>query len=98
MNNFKEELNNLRQLNIKINQIVSFYDLLGEDITPKYFEEVSKEVEREKEIKKLIEKEPEPVKEEEEDKPNIPSDEENSDYIDDNQSNEESENGESKYI
>ena len=98
MNNFKEELNNLRQLNIKINQIVSFYDLLGEDITPKYFEEVSKEVEREKEIKKLIEKEPEPVMEEEEDKPNIPSDEENSDYIDDNQSNEESENGESKYI
>ena len=98
MSNFKEELNNLKQLNIKINQIVSFYDLLGEDITPKYFEDVKKEVEREKEIQKIIEKEPEPVNEEEEEKPDNPSEENFSDYDDDNKSEEESDDGESKYV
>ena len=98
MSNFKEELNNLKQLNIKINQIVSFYDLLGEDITPKYFEDVKKEVEREKEIQKIIEKEPEPVNEEEEEKPDNPSEENFSDYDDDNKSGEESDDGESKYV
>ena len=96
--NFKEELNNLKQLNIKINQIISFYDLLGEDITPKYFEDVKKEVEREKEIQKIIEKEPEPVNEEEEEKPDNPSEENFSDYDDDNKSEEESDDGESKYV
>ena len=97
MSNFKEELNYLKQLNIKINQIVSFYDFLGEDITPKYFEEVSAEVEREKEIKKIIEKEPDPVKEEEENQ-DILSEENMSEYEDSNKSDEESDNGDSKYV
>ena len=99
MSNFKEELNNLKQLNIKINQIVSFYDLLGDDINAKYFEEVKKEDEREKEIQKIIEKDPEPVREEEEeDKPDNPSEENFSDYDDNNKSDEESDDGESKYV
>ena len=99
MSNFKEELNNLKQLNIKINQIVSFYDLLGDDINAKYFEEVKKEDEREKEIQKIIEKEPEPVREEEEDKPDDNSEENLSDYLDDNnKSDEESDDRESKYV
>ena len=96
LSNFKEELNNLKQLNIKVNQIVSFYDLLGEDITPKYFEDVKKEVEREKEVQKIIEKAPEPIKEEEVDKQDNPSD--ISYYTDEEKSGEESDDGESKYV
>ena len=98
LSNFKEELNNLKQLNIKVNQIVSFYDLLGEDITPKYFEDVKKEVEREKEVQKIIEKAPEPIKEEEVDKPDNPSDDNISDYEDEEKSGDESDDGESKYV
>ena len=99
MSNFKEELNNLKQLNIKINQIISFYDLLGDDITPKYFEDVKKESEREKEFQKMMEKEPELVdEEEEEEKPDDPSEENFSDYDDDNKSEEESDDGESKCV
>ncbi len=96
ISNFKEELNNLINLNIKINQIISLYDCLGDDIDSKYFEEVKREVEKEKEIKKIIEKKPEPPKEEPEN-PIVESDEDNSDYNDDN-NEDESEDDESKYI
>ena len=61
--NFKQELNNLKQLNIKVNQIISLYDFLGDDINPKFFEEVQKGVDKEKEIKKIIEKEKDLVEE-----------------------------------
>ena len=55
--NFKEELNNIKQLNIKVNQIVSLYDDLVDDIISQYFEEVQKEIDKEKESQKIIEKE-----------------------------------------
>ena len=55
--NFKEESNNIKQLNIKVNQIVSLYDDLVDDINPQYFEEVQKEIDKEKESEKIIEKE-----------------------------------------
>ena len=55
--NFKEELNNIKQLNIKVNQIVSLYDDLVDDINSQYFEEVQKEIDKEKESQKIIEKE-----------------------------------------
>ena len=55
--NFKEESNNIKQLNIKVNQIVSLYDDLVDDINPQYFEEVQKEIDKDKESEKIIEKE-----------------------------------------
>ena len=53
--NFKEELNNIKQLNIKVN--LSLYDVLVDDINSQYFEEVQKEIDKEKESQKIIEKE-----------------------------------------
>lgn len=98
--NFKEELNNLRQLNIKVNQIISLYDFLVDDIDSKYFEDVKRELEKEKEIIKIIEKEPEPPKEESEpvNQPDEDEDEISMDYMDNNEDEDDSENADSKYI
>ena len=89
---FNEELNNLKQLNVKVNQILTLYDLLGDDLD---FKEVEKEIEKENEIKKIIEK-PEPPKEEEDplaDQEDIESD----NPYDDNNDDDESDN-DNKYI
>ena len=95
--NFKEELNNLKQANIKVNQIISLYDFLGDDINPKYFEEVQKEVDKEKEIVKIIEKEKDLVEEViPEDK--VEEDDNSSDYGNKSEESEESEDPDSKYI
>ena len=98
--NFKEELNNIKQLNIKVNQIVSLYDDLVDDINSQYFEEVQKEIDKEKESQKIIEKEKflaDEVIENIQD--NTEKDEDSSiDYGDKNEENEESEDPDSKYI
>ena len=56
---FHKELNNLKDLNIQINQIIPFYDCLGDDIDDNYFLDVKKAIEQEEAIKKIKEK-PEP--------------------------------------
>ena len=98
--NFKEELNNIKQLNIKVNQIVSLYDVLVDDINSQYFEVVQKEIDKEKENQKIIEKEKflaDEVIENIQD--NTEKDEDSSiDYGDKNEENEESEDPDSKYI
>ena len=98
--NFKEELNNIKQLNIKVNQIVSLYDVLVDDINSQYFEVVQKEIDKEKESQKIIEKEKflaDEVIENIQD--NTEKDEDSSiDYGDKNEENEESEDPDSKYI
>ena len=98
--NFKEELNNIKQLNIKVNQIVSLYDDLVDDINSQYFEEVQKEIDKEKESQKIIEKEKflaDEVIENIQD--NTEKDEDSSiNYGDNNEENEESEDPDSKYI
>ena len=98
--NFKEELNNIKQLNIKVNQIVSLYDVLVDDINSQYFEVVQKEIDKEKENQKIIEKDKilaDEVAENIQD--NNEKDEDSSiDYGDKNEENEESEDPDSKYI
>ena len=98
--NFKEELNNIKQLNIKVNQIVSLYDDLVDDINSQYFEEVQKEIDKEKESQKIIEKIKflaDEVIENIQD--NTEKDEDSTiDYGDKNEENEESEDPDSKYI
>ncbi len=59
---FHKELNDLKELNIKLNQVIYLYDFLGEDINENFFEDVEKLLKKEEEIKKIEEK-PEPVKE-----------------------------------
>ena len=61
---FNKELNNLKKSNIKINQILSLYDYLGDDINDEYWQDEKRAIEKENEIKKIEEKE-EPPKEEE---------------------------------
>ena len=53
--NFQEELNNIRQINCKMNQVLPLYNSLGDDIDEKYFQDVKKVVEQEKEMKKAEE-------------------------------------------
>jgi len=97
--NFKEELNNLKQLNIKVNQIISLYDFLGDDINPKYFEDVQKEVDKEKEIEKIIEKEKDLAEEVvPENKDEDEDNDTNSDYFNKSEESEDSEDPDSKYI
>ena len=43
---FYDELNNLKKINVKINQIIYFYDFLGDDINDKYFQEVKNSIEK----------------------------------------------------
>ena len=87
-------------MNIKVNQIVSLYDDLVDDINSQYFEEVQKEIDKEKESQKIIEKEKflaDEVIENIQD--NTEKDEDSSiDYGDKNEENEESEDPDSKYI
>ena len=98
-----EALNELKNLNIKINQIIPFYDFIEDYNNFRYFEDVKKEIE----TKKIIEKEPElPIMEEEKleeklegndnDKAEEKEDISNS-YISE-ESEEESEDKDSKYI
>ncbi len=54
--NFHNELNNLKNLDIRINQTIPFYDCLGEDIDDNYFMDIKKAIEQEEEIKKIKEK------------------------------------------
>lgn len=102
MGNFNGELNNLKQLDVKVNQIVSFYDFLIDDINPEYFEDVKKEVDKKEEIKKIIEKEPEPdlPKEVLDNKSDGQNEEDNDSDFGDNKSeeDEDSDNADSKYI
>lgn len=97
---FNEELNNLKQLNIKVNQIISLYDFLGDDIdNPKYFEDVKKEVEKEIEIKKINEKDKDLVEEVNPEIQGKDDDIDNSDVsIDNKDESEESEDPDTKYV
>ena len=63
--NFREELDNIKGLNISINQILYLYDYLGEDITSEYFEDVQKELKKDEDIKKIEEIKAPPREEEE---------------------------------
>ena len=54
--NFTKELNNIKELMIMINQIIYFYEFLGEDIDEKYFEDVKRALENDEKIKKIEEK------------------------------------------
>ena len=49
---FNKELEELKKLNIKINQILTLYDYLGDDINDDYFEDVKRAVKNEEEEKK----------------------------------------------
>ena len=60
---FHNELNNLKKMNIKINQIVLLYDLLGDDINDNYFEEVKNAIKKEEENKKIEGKQDSPINE-----------------------------------
>ena len=81
-----------------MNQIISLYDFLVDDINIKYFEDVQKELDKEKESKNIIEKEKVLVEETSENLPdNKEEDEESSDYNDKEES-EESEDPDAKYI
>ena len=50
--NFKKELDNLKKINAKINQIIYLYDFLGDNINNDYFQDVKKVIEKEEELKK----------------------------------------------
>jgi hypothetical protein len=50
--NFKKELDNLKKINVKINQIVYLYDFLGDNINDDYFQDVKKVIEKEEELTK----------------------------------------------
>ena len=102
--NYKEGLNDLRNLNIKINQIIPLYDFLEDYDNFKYFQDVKKELEN----VKIVEKEPEPLKFEEEkaeekndNNPGEVMEDNNSDNSyssDDDKDEDDSDNGDSKYI
>ena len=94
--NFHKELSNLKELNICVNQIVSLYDFLGEDINDEYFEDVKKELKKEEEIK-IIEQKQIPNREEEINEANDNDDEDNSDDYS-NKSDDEDDNGDKDYI
>jgi len=49
---FNRELNNIKNLNIKMNQILTVYNLLGEEIDENYFSDVISQIEKEKEAEK----------------------------------------------
>ena len=49
--NFKKELDNLKKINVKINQIIYLYDFLGDNINNDYFNDVKKVIDKEKELK-----------------------------------------------
>ena len=51
--NFQKELKNLKELNVKINQVVSLYDYLGEDINEKFFEDVEQSLKKDEELKNI---------------------------------------------
>ena len=59
--NFQKELNDLKELNVKLNQTLYLYDFLGDDIDDKYFEEVEKVLKKEEELKKMEEKKEPPL-------------------------------------
>ena len=50
-----KELNEIKKLNIQINQSISFYELLDENIDEKYFAEIKEKIKRNKIEKKLNE-------------------------------------------
>ena len=47
--NFKKELNDLKEMNVKVNKTIYLYDFLGDDIDEKYFENVIKILKKEEE-------------------------------------------------
>ena len=51
--NFKKELDNLKKINVKINQIVYLYDFLGDNINDDYFQDVKKVIKKEEDLKKM---------------------------------------------
>ena len=64
-NDFPKELDNLKKAKVNINQILSLYDNLGDDINDNYFLDVQKAIEKEEEIKNA-QKMQEPSEKEEE--------------------------------
>ena len=50
---FNEELNEIKNLNFQINQTISFYELLDENIDEKYFTEIKEQIKRNEIINKL---------------------------------------------
>ena len=49
IDNFNKNLNELKSMNFKINQISFLYETLGKDIEKNYFDDVIKQIKREKE-------------------------------------------------
>ena len=43
----------MKELKVSINQILSLYDFLGDDLNNEYFEDVEKELKKEENIKKI---------------------------------------------
>ena len=43
----------MKELNVSINQILSLYDFLGDDLNIEYFEDVEKGLKKEESIKKI---------------------------------------------
>ena len=65
---FNQEINEIKNLNIQINQILDLYELLGDDINDNYFDDVKAQIKRNEEIKKEKEKEEMNIPENEEKK------------------------------
>ena len=49
---FNQELNEIKNLNININQVLDLYELLGDDINENYFEDVITQIKKNEEIQK----------------------------------------------
>ena len=52
---FNKNLNELKSFNVKINQIIHLYEILGRDFEENFFEDVKEQIEKEKNAKKIDE-------------------------------------------
>ena len=98
--NFKKELNDLKEMNVKVNQTIYLYDFLGDDIDEKYFENVIKILKKEEEIKKIEEKKEPPLIQENQNNENNNDEKDDSsfDFGKENEEEEDYDNDENKYI
>ena len=83
---FHKELNNLKKMNIKINQIVLLYEFLGDDIDDNYFQDVIMAIKKEEE-NKIIEENQEPQKKETPSAENSDNDDDKDDEDNDDDNN-----------
>ena len=74
--NFNKNINELKSMNFKVNQIVYLYETLGKDIEKNFFEDVISHIKEENDKNKTDEGEEEEEEEEEEKEKDDPFDEE----------------------